>query len=480
MTCFALEYVQPGRWLTRRNLLLLSFAPLLALVMILTNDLHHLFLAGLTMEGSVRPAPGVVGWIFFGYGAALVLINITLFAMLFLRSPQHRWPVALIVPAQIAGRVLYGLDMATPSVAQPDLFIVAAVVTFGVYAIALFGFHILDPLPAARQTAVEQIRDGIVVLDTRRQVLSLNPAAESMLGTRTARARGKPLQELLPSLAGAGRSPGPDGRLEISLAASGEPRQYVADLTPLKDHRGLLAGHLLLLRDVTEQRRAQALLLEQRWAQATLQERELLAQELHDGLAQSLGFLNLQAQAARLYLHSGQDEAAQDTLDRLSEVALEMQGNARELIGNLLTVSLPSEGFCSTLRHALARFGEQTGLHVSLEIDRDAELGCDPGALPPATGVQLLRIVQEALANVRKHAAGSTQISVRLSTDDGQIRLAVEDDGAGFDPAQTGGDGNHFGLQVMRRRAASIGGELAVHSAPGQGTRVEACLPLGK
>jgi signal transduction histidine kinase len=100
------------------------------------------------------------------------------------------------------------------------------------------------------------------------------------------------------------------------------------------------------MRDVTEQRRAQVKLLEQQWAQATLQERELLAQELHDGLAQNLGFLNLQAQAAGLYLRSGQGEAAQDSLDRLAGVALEMQGDTRALIDNLLVSSLCASQLC--------------------------------------------------------------------------------------------------------------------------------------
>jgi signal transduction histidine kinase len=255
-------------------------------------------------------------------------------------------------------------------------------------------------------------------------------------------------------------------------------RYYTLAISPLKDWRGLQVGRLLLLRDVTEQKQAQAQLLAQRWAQAILQERELLAQELHDGLAQNLGFLNLQTQAAQLYLRAGQGQAAQDSLDRLAHVALEVQGDTRELIGNLLTISLPSEGFCSTLRHVVTHFEEQNDLHVSLDIEHEAEAGCDPSVLPPATGVQLLRIVQEALTNVRKHAGGPTQINVRLKAQAGQLQLTVQDNGAGFDPAQTGSDGKHFGQQVMRQRAARIGGQLIVHSAPGQGTRVEVCVPL--
>ena len=157
-----------------------------------------------------------------------------------------------------------------------------------------------------------------------------------------------------------------------------------------------------MLRDVTDQQRAQAQLLEQRWAQATLQERAQLAHELHDGVSQSLAFLNVQAQAAELYAETGQDDEARAALSRLAEVAREMQDEVRELIGNLLEVSLPSEGFAGTLRHIVAQYQERNGIPVSLDMDDPAGRLADGSGLPAATGVQLVRIVQEALANARE------------------------------------------------------------------------------
>jgi signal transduction histidine kinase len=479
-TCFALEYVNPGRWLTRRTLILLSIPPLLVLLLVLTNDLHHWYWPVLSFDGSLQLRRGVLNWLTNVYGMALVLVNLTAFAWLFIRSPQHRWPVALMVAGQLAGRALYAVDLATGHAPiQPDPVILSIVVSVAAYAVALFGFRILDPLPAARRTAVEQMQDGMVVFDTGWRALSLNAATERILGIPAARARGKTWSQLLPACPDPGRCLETGaGPVETSLGDSAEVRRYVLALSRLHDHRGLTTGHLLLIRDVTDQRQAQARLLEQQWAQATLQERELLAQELHDGLAQNLGFLNLQAQAAGLYLRSGQGEAAQDSLDRLAKVALEMQGDTRALIDNLLTVSLPSEGLCSEVRRAVAHFKEQTDLPVSLELADDLDAVCSSEALPPAAGMQLLRILQEALANVRKHAGLPSQIDVRLGADDGQLQMAIVDNGAGFDPALEGMGGKHFGLQVMGQRAQRISGHLAVHSAPGQGTRVEVSVPL--
>jgi two-component system nitrate/nitrite sensor histidine kinase NarX len=92
--------------------------------------------------------------------------------------------------------------------------------------------------------------------------------------------------------------------------------------------------------------------------------------------------------------------------------------------------------------------------------------------------VQVLRILQESLANVRKHAGGPCQVSVRLKADAGQFQMTIVDDGPGFDLALADPGGKHLGLQVMGKRAERIGGQLAVHSAPGRGTRVEVCVPL--
>jgi signal transduction histidine kinase len=241
-----------------------------------------------------------------------------------------------------------------------------------------------------------------------------------------------------------------------------------------------MIGHLLLLRDVTEQRRAQAQMLAQQWAQAVLQEREQLALELHDGLSQSLAFLNMQAQAAQLYLQTDQEEAARVSMTRLAEVSRDMQGDVRELIGSMLTVSLPVEGFCVALRQVVTQFEQRNGLAVALAIDDPAAMFSDPDMLPAPSGVQLIRIVQEALANVRKHAGAPDQIDVRLRADAGQLQLAITDNGVGFDQALLGIGDRHFGLQVMRQRAARIGGQLVVHSAPGEGTRVEVFVPVGE
>jgi PAS domain S-box-containing protein len=480
MTVFVLDYVFPDRWLTWPRLIPLSVPPLLVLVLVATSDLHTWFWRGFLFRGALQPLRGPANWIALGYGMALVLVNSAVFVWLFLRSPQHRWPVVLMIFGQTAARVFYAMNLdAEKTILGWDPLIVGFVLIFGVYAVALFGFRILDPLPAARRTAIYQMQDGMMVFDTDWKLLSLNPAAERLLGLSANRAQGKAWSTLLPDCPEGSQclQPGTDP-VELRPRTGTEDRRYALALSQLQDHRGLTTGYLLLLRDVTEQRRTQARLLERQWAKASLQERELLAQELHDGMAQNLGFINLQAQAAHLYLRSGQMEAALDSLDRLAEVAVMLQGDTRELIGDLLTVSQPSEGLCSVMRRAVAHFEAQTGLPVDLELAEDLDAICHSEALPPVAGVQLLRILQEALANVRKHACAPSQIDVQLKASDGQLQMTIADNGSGFDPAKGGNGGKHFGLQVMNQRAERIGGRLALLSAPGQGTRVVVNVPL--
>jgi signal transduction histidine kinase len=484
VTCFVLDYAYPGRWLTRRNVFLLSIPPLLCLLMALISDSQLIWRrleVGADGSLGLTYAPG--GALLVAYGLALFLLYTAVFVRLFIRSPQHRWPVALMLIGQISSRAAFLIDNTRlPALSTLDLSVLVIVLPWTMYAVALFGFRILDPLPAARSTALEQMRDGMVVLDAGGHITCLNPTAANVLGTSAARARGKTLAEVLPAFADpTGRlTDGAAGPAEINQGTGPEARYYALEMSVLKDFRGPIIGHLLMLRDVTEQRRAQAQMLAQQWAQAVLQEREQLAIELHDGLSQSLAFLNVQAQAAQLYLQTDQEDAARVSMIRLAEVSREMQADVRELIGSMLTVSLPIDGFCVALHQVVTQFEQRNGMAVALVIDDTAAMLSDPGLLPAPSGVQLIRIVQEALANVRKHAGAPDQIGVQLRVCAGQLQLAITDNGVGFDGAQPGIGDKHFGLEVMRQRTARIGGQLAMHSAPGEGTRVEVSVPVGE
>jgi signal transduction histidine kinase len=487
VTCFVLEYVNPSRWLTRRTVILLSIPPLLTLALVLTTDLHHWQWLGFSVGASVIPLRGPVFWILFAYSLGLMLVNLTALVWLFVRSPRYRLPVALMLVGHIAARSLHTLEAVRGQATLGwDPFPFTIVIPFGLYAIALFGFRILDPLPAAGRVAIEQMREGMVVFDTGWRALSLNPAAAAILGVPAARARGETWAELLPSCPdawqclGAERTP-----IEVSLgsdaAAGADARRYTLLLTPLLDHRALTEGYLLLLHDVTEERRAQAQILEQQRALATLQERERLARELHDSTGQVLGYVSLQAQAIAQWVRKGDMARAEAQLARLAGTAQDAHADLRDSILSLRSGAPESWSFLAALEQHLAAYQENYGIRAELILPRD--LAEDD--FPARVGVQLLRVIQEALTNARKHS-GARSVRVELEREDGAALIVVEDDGAGFDPRRfdpgqhpAGGRGGHYGLTFMRERMAEIGGQMAIESQPGAGTRVVLRAPLG-
>jgi two-component system nitrate/nitrite sensor histidine kinase NarX len=198
-----------------------------------------------------------------------------------------------------------------------------------------------------------------------------------------------------------------------------------------------------------------------------LSERDRIARELHDSLAQVLGQIHLQLRAFESKTDGAPISAE---LAELADVADDAYRDVRETILGLRE-TIPSDGGLeAALRAYLAKYTRQTGIVATLDCDGSGR------SLPPKAEVQLLRVVQEALTNVRKHAGAST-VRVELRDVEGTPVLSVTDDGAGFDPTSvvaslTGG----FGLRSMRERVELLGGTLDVHTAPGDGTRVVARL----
>jgi two-component system nitrate/nitrite sensor histidine kinase NarX len=206
---------------------------------------------------------------------------------------------------------------------------------------------------------------------------------------------------------------------------------------------------------------------------ATLEERDRIARELHDGLGQTLNYLALKMDVIQEHLQTGKIEPAQTELTRIQKATRDAAADVRESILGLKT-SLPAgEDWLTALQHYLDKYGELNNIATELIAEHSMRI-----ALPANSEVQVLRIVQEALANIRKHAC-ATRVRVRVHPNNSHLHIAVEDNGRGFD-LQNGQHqrGAHFGLMIMRERAHRLGGELRVESQPNQGTRVCIELPL--
>ena len=219
-----------------------------------------------------------------------------------------------------------------------------------------------------------------------------------------------------------------------------------------------------LIEELTETRTA---LARERHGAGVLAERERLAAEIHDTLAQGFASVVLLVQAARAALE--RDPAAVDhRLDLVERTARDNLEEARALVAALSPPDLADGSLAEALRRVAARHYRDTGVPVEVSV-----VGAPVGGAPEVD-VVLLRAAQEALANAYKHASAGT-VHIELSTQDNLVALAVTDDGCGFDVA---GVTEGYGLRGLRTRAVASGGTCAVSSALGDGTTIRVELPV--
>jgi signal transduction histidine kinase len=200
---------------------------------------------------------------------------------------------------------------------------------------------------------------------------------------------------------------------------------------------------------------------------AEMRERNRLAQELHDTVAQALGYLNLKLSIAHTSLASQEVEAAKAHLQELKGIVGETYTDVREEIFYLRAKVLSDLSFMELLERYVDKYRRFYNLDIQLVQEAVPALF----KFQPEVTSQLIRTIQEALINIRKHARVTTAI-IRLGQERGRIRIAVEDQGQGFDPVRIKEKPSSFGLQIMRERVESVGGVLEVDTAPGQGTRI--------
>lgn len=206
---------------------------------------------------------------------------------------------------------------------------------------------------------------------------------------------------------------------------------------------------------------------------AILEERVRIAGELHDHLAQTLNYANLKASIANDQLMNGNTSEAQSNLSELKAIATDALTDVREAIYNLRADLAPAPGLVPALEEYIRVYQAHYSMDVRLatasgfveNLDRDVQ-------------IQVIRIIQEALANARKHAAAN-EVWIRIEQKQGEYYISIEDNGIGFDPNQLmRRDRPYFGLQMMRERAENMGGALDLDSRPGSGTRVTVRVPV--
>jgi len=471
--CFVVEYAGLGKWLTGRTLALLAVPPLAFALLASTNGIHHLVWTRIFVDGGVHGDRGPAHWVAIGYGYLLSLLHLAVLAWLFARSPGHRWIAAGLIVASLGMRGASFLNVIGKSPVAPlNPMVLVLNFTLIPYAYAILRFRMLDVVPVARHTAVEWMADGLVALDVENRVADINKTARALLGIHRSRGIGEGVEKVLeacPELLDFVRS---SRENECEMSLGGGDRRHRVFVSPIVDRRGFRIGRLVTFHDITERERARARLLDQERTLAMLKEREWLARELHDGIGQVAAAAHMQAEVARELLARGDVAQAESCLRSIAQGTREIKESVGDYLAGIKARSSSDCGFFDAIRRYIDRYGRQYGIRAEWIAPPEWE----ERDIDSTIGAQLQPIVQEALINARKHA-GARSVRVAFTPRESGFRVAIEDDGRGFDPE---GAGEGFGLRAMRGRAEALGGSLKIASAPGRGTLVTIEVPWRK
>ncbi|MDT8903995.1 histidine kinase N-terminal 7TM domain-containing protein [Anaeroselena agilis] len=432
---------------------------------VLTGGWHDWYWRGLPWDvatfGFIR---GPLFWTAMIIGYLTLAVTLALYIHRAVRtSGLRRWQ-ALAVPADMvisaAGHILWITGPST-SFALPLGFLLGSLVWFAIF----FGLRVFDLQELAEATVTRDMNDCLIVTDAQDYIVELNPAAEVLFREQAAAMAGRRAAAAFapwPALAALAESG--EARAEEIAVAGGH---YLARVSLLTGWGGRHFGKAIVLQDIGELKKAQARIIEQEKALSIMAERDRLGRELHDGPGQVWNYLSLKLQTVDAFLTNGQSQLAKQEIAGLIGTVGQMNADARASIVGLKLAGDTGDDFIAKLRDYLAWYRESTGLAVELALPPD----WTEKIISRFREVQLLRIIQEALTNVRKHA-GAARVRVGIEKIGKRAVVLVEDDGCGFDMTALTAGKSSFGLRIMAERAAEAGGQLEIESKVGRGTKV--------
>jgi PAS domain S-box-containing protein len=472
---FALQYTNPGRWLTRRNLLLLAIIPIITIALVWTNEAHSLIWRQTKLQISVS-----VSTLAVSYGSWFWVHLVYSYILLWLANAIY-----------LSGSSPF------PSL---DLTPFAFALSCLALAWGLFRFRLLDIAPIARRAVVDSMGDGVVVLDTQDRVVDLNPAAQRLTGVSAAVAIGKPCAQVFanfpelvePCLQQA------DHRFELVLDQADTRRYYDLQITPLYTRRQRLSGRLVLLRDITERKGTEkALILARDQAlEASRLKTELLAKvshELRTPLTAIIGYTEMLHENVYGPL-SNQQLVATDAIilsaKTLKALVNDLLDQAQLESGQLQLreSSFSPADLVDQIQPRMRPLAEAKGLALLKDVTPDlpSTVSGDPA--------RLQQILINLIGNAIKFTDEGT-IKVRLFRPDEQHwAMSVSDTGPGipteahsliFEPfRQVDGSatrehgGTGLGLSIVKQLTILMRGQITLDSEIGQGSEFTIRLPL--
>jgi PAS domain S-box-containing protein len=316
---------------------------------------------------------------------------------------------------------------------------------------------------------VEQSAEGLYLVDSgTRRILETNPALQNMLGYTADELCGMELHEIV-----AHAREDVEANVERTLR---EGTRFIRERKYRRKDRSVVEVEIAAsvidyggkkvicaaIRDITERKRAERALREVREA-----ERRQIARDLHDEVLQELMDALYSMQLTRMKLRD--EEIDIPEIDEQIDDLRKATNSLRDAINNLRHESIQEQPFLHLLRSVVVA-NRQKAPHIEMDLDVDASFA---SRCLGSTGIELLRIIQEALVNVRRHS-WARHVRVSLREEEDFLTAEVVDDGRGFDPQMNWGG---VGTSAMQERASKLGSGLEIHSEPGRGCRVTVRVP---
>jgi PAS domain S-box-containing protein len=504
---FALHFTQNGHHLTRRNLAVLLIIPLLTLLLVWSNERHHLVWQQLHLDSdgpfvALQVSYGAWFWLHLGYSYLLLLSGTLLLLRMLLRSVviYRRQTIllllGLLIPWLGNGLYIFGLEPIPNLDLTPFAFTLSGVAM----GWAFYRYRLLHIAPIAHQTIIDTMSDCLLVIDDRNRIIELNPAAQRILGCTMPEAIGQPAETILakwPSLVNRYDDSSPMYS-EIVLADSDPPRTFDMQISPLYNRQKRRSGRLIVLRDITARKQTEQALARARdqALEASRLKSELLAKvshELRTPLGAILGFSEMLALDVYGPLTEEQRRTTTEIMDSthyLSQLVSELLDQA-QLDNNKLTLNYrrfaPAD-LIETVQQRLTRLAQAKGLTLTTHLAAE---------LPAQLWGDSIRL-QQILINLVNNAIKFTErgaIAVELYCPDaGHWALRVTDTGCGIPPEaqdyifepfrQVDGSstrehsGSGLGLSIVRQLTSLMGGEIILASQPGRGSSFTVLLPL--
>jgi len=344
---------------------------------------------------------------------------------------------------------------------------------------------------------------AIITIDRKLRVTYINPIAERLYSIIAAEAMGQRITTILEMDVDSDRfrkgmnhaSTYGVHQYSITHETVDGTRHIAARLSGIFNEQAELIGYAHFSQDVTDRLHTESQLLTQQRAIAVLEDRAQIGQELHDRLGQVFGFISLQSQATQALFATGKQDDGDRALARLASVAQDAHGQVREFILGMRGSTAGQQNFWDALQAYADKLQRLYQMQVTLTLPLER-----PSLLSPDKELHLLRIIQEALMNARRHS-GVDEAQVVFRQEGDVMRVMITDAGCGFNPpaspiahrpfaetldiSQLNSPGvldengrEHFGLLGMHEHAAALDGKLQIHSRPGAGTQIILAFPL--